>query len=145
MGKPHEHAESSAKKFGGEAKDYLEIHKLIDSSRDAFGDVRHRMATHTSWFINVILPRIFGETIENSAHNDVSVRLIGEWHVLEDFEGEFIPTLQDFAEEIEMKAWMDNARGGAVPPSRKKIPSELNFPEYDLDDSSPCGPPGVLD
>ena len=117
--KPIEHAKSSSRIWGGSYKDYLEIHELLDSSKSAFGDVRHRAITHNSWFISTILERIFGTIIVNSDNVEVSVRDIGEQHVTEDFRGKFIPTVQDYLQEMELTDWMDN--GKALPPSRKKV------------------------
>lgn len=57
--KPHIHAESSAKKFGGKPEDYLDIHNLLDSSKAALCDSRHRVLTHNSWFVGVILEKIW--------------------------------------------------------------------------------------
>lgn len=61
-----------------------------------------------------------GTTIKNSAGKEISVREIGEQHVLEDFGMKFIPSAQDYIQEMEMKAWMNNGRGD-VPSSFKKI------------------------
>lgn len=118
--KPWIHAVSSAKKFGGVPEDYIEIHNLMDSSKAAMPDNRHRALTHNAWFIGTILERIFGVTITNSAGKAVSVRDIGEQHVLEDFGGRFIPTAQDYLQEIEFHNWMNNGAKGA-PPSFAKI------------------------
>jgi hypothetical protein len=119
MSKPWIHSLSSAKRFGGKPEDYLEIHNLLDSSKGAICDNRHRALTHTSWFLSTILERIFGVTIENSAGKTVSVRDVGEQHIAEDFRGRFIPTAQDYLAEIEFKDWMNN--GAGVPPSFKKL------------------------
>lgn len=119
MSKPHIHAESSAKKFGGKPSDYLAIHSLLDSSKSAMADNRHRAATHTAWFISTILERIFGVTITNSDGREVSVRDVGEQHVLEDFKGRFIPTLQDYLQEVPMRGWMNN--GDGLPPSSEQM------------------------
>lgn len=118
MAKPHIHAESSAKKFGGKMEDYLEIHVLMDSSKSAICDNRHRALTHNAWFIGHVLEKIFGYSITNSDGKTVSVRDIGEQHVAEDYGG-FIPSAQDFLQEVEWKPWMQNGRG--VPPSHAKI------------------------
>jgi hypothetical protein len=106
--KPWIHAESSAKRWGGKPEDYIEIHNLMDSSKAAIGDNRHRALTHNAWFIGTILERVFGVTITNS-----------EDHVLEDYGMKFIPSAQDFLQEIEFKNWMQNGRG--EPPSFAKI------------------------
>lgn len=118
MSKPYIHALSSARKFGGTPEDYIEIHNLMDSSKGVIADSRHRALTHTSWFLSVILEKIFGVTITNSAGRVVSVRDIGEQHVLEDFGGRFIPSAQDYLEGMEFHEWMLSGKGQA-PPSFK--------------------------
>jgi hypothetical protein len=117
MAKPFIHAKSSVKKFGGTVEDYLEIHNLLDSSKSIIADNRHRAFTHNSWFISTILERIFGITIVNSEGREVSTREIAEQHILEDFGG-FIPSGQDFLQELEYKEWMN---GNGYPASRIKI------------------------
>lgn len=118
MSKPWIHAQSSAKKYGGKPEDYLEIHNLMDSSKSAMPDNRHRALTHNSWFL-FILERIFGTVMTNSDGKKVSVRDIGEQHILEDFCGKFIPSAQDYLQEMEFKDWMQNGNGH--PPSFIKI------------------------
>lgn len=113
--KPHIHAESSARKFGGKPDDYIAIHDFIDCSKGVIADHRHRALTHNTWFIMTVLPRVFGDTIKNSKGKKVSVRDIGEQHVLEDFRGKFIPSAQDFLQAMEYQDWMNN--GEAYPPS----------------------------
>ena len=119
MAKPWIHAESSARKFGGKPEDYIEIHNLMDSSKATIADSRHRALTHTSWFIGFILEKIFGVTLTNSDGRIISVREIGEQHVLEDFGNRFIPSAQDYLGEMEMKEWMVMGKG--APPSFAKI------------------------
>lgn len=113
MSKPYIHALSSARKFGGEPEDYIEIHNLLDSSKGTIADSRHRALTHTSWFLSVILERIFGIVITNSQGRKVSVRDIGEQHILEDFGGRFIPSAQDYLEDMPMQEWMLRGKGRA--------------------------------
>lgn len=120
MSKPWIHAQSSARRFGGKPEDYLEIHELMDKSKGTIADSRHRCITHQSWFIMEILPRIFGDVFTNSDGKVVSVRDIGEGHVLEDYSGRFIPTVQDFLEDMPYKDWMNNGYG-EPPPSFKAI------------------------
>lgn len=119
MAKPFIHAKNSARKFGGTPDAYLPIHRFLDSSKSAIADNRHRCLTHNSWFLSVVLEAVFGETIRNSEGREVSVREIGEQHVLEDYGMKFIPAASDFLAEIEWKPWMDNGRG--VPPSSAKL------------------------
>ncbi len=121
MSKPMVHAVSSARKWGGLPEDYMPIHNLMDSSKGTIADSRHRALTHNTWFIGPDGPleKIFGYEITNSDGRKVSVRDIGEQHVLEDFGGRFIPSAQDYLQEIEMKEWM--ACGQGTPPSFAKI------------------------
>jgi hypothetical protein len=118
VAKPWIHCLSSAKTFGGKPEDYLEIHNFLDSSKSVVADNRHRALTHNTWFLSVVLEKVFGVTITNSDGKKVSVRNIGEQHVGEDFHG-FIPSAQDFLQEMEFKPWMMNGRGS--PPSCAKL------------------------
>ncbi len=116
--KPHLHAQSSARRFGGAPADYLGIHNLLDSSKAALPDNRHRALTHNAWFVGTILERIFGVTIVNGDGKEVSVRDIGEQHVLEDYGGRFIPTAQDFFGDVPLRPWM---LGQGLPPSAPRL------------------------
>lgn len=134
MAKPEIHSKSSARRFGGTWEDYVEIHKLMDSSKGAIADNRHRALTHNAWFLSEIVERIkFTNstpckpdgrfyTIINSDGKEISVREIAEQHVLEDFGMRFIPSAQDYIQEMEMKSWMNNGMGES-PTSFKKIES----------------------
>jgi hypothetical protein len=61
-----------------------------------------------------------GDTIKNSDGKLISVRDIAEQHVLEDFGMRYIPSAQDYLQEMEMKSWMNNGMG-EPPTSFKKI------------------------
>ena len=113
--KPYIHALSSVRKFGGCTDDYMPIHSLLDMSKAAIPDNRHRALTHTSWFLSVVLERIFGETLTNCDGRIVSVRDVGEQHVLEDFGGRFIPTAQDYLQEMALQPWMEGSPSGRPP------------------------------
>lgn len=119
--KPFVHAKSSAKVFGGTPEDYLEIHQLLDSSKAVFADNRHRALTHNSWFINTILPKIFGDTITNSSGKEVAVIEIAERHLLEDFGMQFIPNAQDYLIELKHLPWMN---GQGLPQSVYQVAEE---------------------
>lgn len=122
MSKPYVHAKNSVRKWGGNVEDYLPLHQLMDSSKSVIGDNRHRTLTHNSWFIGADGPleRIFGVVIRNSDDKDVSVRDIGEQHILEDFGMRFIPTACDYLEHMEFHSWMYNGKN-TVPSSYEKI------------------------
>ncbi len=114
MSKPFIHAKSSARRFKGLPSDYLPIHQFLDSSKSAIASSQHRFLTHNTWFIGTggPLELAFGVTIVNSDGLEVSTREIAELHVLEDFGMRFIPTAQDYLQEIVLQDWMDNGKSG---------------------------------
>lgn len=133
MSKPLFHAKSSAKQYGGIWEDYMEIHEFMDSSKAAFPDNRHRALTHNSWFISTVLPKVFGETFRRKSDNKlVNTRDIGEQHVLEDYKFKFIPTPQDFLQELDFLPWMQNGMGES-PSSHKKIEKKKLLKDKDSD------------
>ena len=97
MAHPLKHAESSARKFGGKAEDYLPIHNWFDESKAFIADFRHRALRHHAEGI-FLCERIFGVAITNSEGKQVPVRYIGEQHVREDLGR--IPTAQDWLSQI---------------------------------------------
>lgn len=105
---PFIHAQNSAKRFGGIPEDYIDIHELLDSSKAAFPTNAHRILTHNSWFLCTILPKVFGHRRENSAGKMYNVKDVGEYHVLEDYRMKFIPSVQDYLEDMGVPAWVNN-------------------------------------
>jgi hypothetical protein len=101
--KPYYHAVSSARKFGGVADDYVEIHTWFDESKAHMADLRHRALRHHSQGIFECEQR-FGTTIVNSDLRKVPVRSVGEQHVMEDLGR--IPSVQDWLGEIRPTEWM---------------------------------------
>jgi hypothetical protein len=108
---PYIHAELSAKRYGGIPEDYIDIHELMDSTKQCFPNNGHRVLTHNSWFVCNILPKIFGHQRINSDNRPYSVKDVGEYHVLEDFKMRFIPSPQDYLEHLDMQDWMNNGNG----------------------------------
>jgi hypothetical protein len=131
MAKPYVHAVSSARRWGGVPEDYLPVHDFMDSSKAVFPDNRHRALTHNAWFLSVVLERVFGPTLTNADGRVVSVRDVGEQHVLEDFGGRFIPSAQDYLEALAMEPWMN---GGGVPPSRVRVEASKTVRTIRMDD-----------
>jgi hypothetical protein len=80
------------------------------------------------WILEVMVP-LFGQTLTNSDGKLVSVKDICEQHILEDYRHKFIPTPQDFIQEMEFKQWMQNGRG-TVPESAKKLYKTKEQPDY---------------
>ena len=97
------HAESSAKKFGGEAHEFLALHEWLDSSKSHLADFRHRALRHHSEGI-FQLEQLFGSTITLSTGRILPVRLVGEQHILEDLGR--IPTVADWLGKIQPESWM---------------------------------------
>ena len=127
MAKPWIHALSSARKFGGKPEDYEPVHTFLDSSKGVIADNRHRALTHNSWFLSVVLERVFGVTFQNSDGKTISTRDIGEQHVFEDLG--FIPSGQDYLAEVEYKSWME---GRGKPPSFSKIEASQKITKKEI-------------
>ena len=98
--KPYVHALKSVKKYGGSVEDYIEIHNFFDLTKQNVPDVRHRLVLHNSFGI-FLCERQFGVTITNSDGKKISVRDIGEDHVLEDLGT--IPTLEKCLSMIKLE------------------------------------------
>ena len=103
MAHAYHHAESSARKFGGEAHEYLQLHQFLDGSKEHMADFRHRALRHHSEGI-FMLERIFGTTLKLSTGRVLPVRFVGEQHVLEDLGR--IPTVADWLLRIQPENWM---------------------------------------
>lgn len=103
MAAAYTHAQSSAKRWGGEPEEYLEIHKWFDDSKNAHGDYRHRALRHHTHGIGECLA-LFGESLELSTGRTIPTRWVCEQHLQEDFG--FLPTLQDWLKEIRPQGWM---------------------------------------
>lgn len=101
------HAQSSARKFGGQPEDYLDIHNWFDATKESFCDFRHRALRHHAEGI-FEAERIFGCTVKNSEGKSVPVRYIGEQHVMEDCGGK-IPNLGDWLSNIQPRVWMSHS------------------------------------
>lgn len=108
MANAHIHSKSSARKFGGIPEDYLTIHIKMDCSKAYFPSNVHRALTHHSFWIHEVMIPIFGYTFKNSDGKDICVKDVCEQHILEDFGMRFIPTAQDYLENMEFKDWMQN-------------------------------------
>lgn len=104
MAHPLHHAQSSARRFGGQPSDYQLIHDWFDATKEMEPSFRHRALRHHSQGI-FEAERVFGHSITNSDGKQVPVRVIAEQHVMEDFSG-FIPTPHDWLKGIPFQSWM---------------------------------------
>lgn len=104
MAHSYHHAVSSARKFGGEPEEYLEIHEWFDATKEFEPTFRHRALRHHAQGI-FEAERVFGATITiRTTGKEVPTRLIGEQHCMEDFG--FVPRLTDWLEAIGDRPWM---------------------------------------
>ena len=69
--------------------------------------------------------RLKGVHILNSDNKKIHVRDIAEQHILEDFRGKFIPTINDYINNLKLKNWMNNALGEINP--EKTIDDNKHF------------------
>lgn len=81
--KPLQHAQISAKAYGGCWTDYIEVHNFLDSSKAASAHFKHRFLLHHAEGIELGV-RIFGETIMNSDNLAISTKSILTEHLIED-------------------------------------------------------------
>jgi hypothetical protein len=103
MSHPLHHSISSAKKWGGEAEDYLPIHNWFDETKMHYPDMRHRALRHHAEGI-FWCEKEFGVYIVNSAGKKVPVRALGEQHCMEDIG--WIPTIKDYLDNMNIVGWM---------------------------------------
>lgn len=126
MANPIIHAQSSVKRWGGTIDDYIHLHEKMDCSKAYLSDNRHRALTHTMFWVREVMIPIYGSYItvtKDEKEIAVSTKDICEQHILEDYRMKFIPTVQDFLQEMDFKEWMQNGKG--VPASAKKLYPEL--------------------
>ena len=116
------HAQSAARKWGGEAEDYLPIEEFIDSSKQVIGDVRHRSLYHHTMGV-FLCERIFGKTL-TVGRKQIPVRLIAERHILEDLG--WLPSPADYIDGMPIKTWMSGAQRKDVPLSHLLLTASEN-------------------
>lgn len=105
--KPLIHCKSSVHKWGGKVEDYMAIHEFFDQTKAHVADMRHRVILHNSFGI-YLCQQVFGHFFVNSDGREVSVRDVGEQHVIEDLGT--IPSLDRCFQELPISPWL----GGPV-------------------------------
>ena len=95
--KPLQHAQISAKTYGGVWSDYIRIHNFLDSSKATCAHYKHRFLLHHAEGIE-LAARLFGERIENSESQTVSTRRILTDHLIEDVGS--IVSIEDWARDL---------------------------------------------
>lgn len=107
------HAKSSARHYGGQPGDYLDVHEFIDSSKEHVADVRHRALLHSSFGVGMVA-KMFGSSMHVTKRHgkgllEVSLRDIAERHILEDIGR--IPSVQDWLDAMDVRPWMGGRKG----------------------------------
>lgn len=95
--KPLQHAQISAKTYGGCWADYIELHNFLDSSKAACAHFKHRFLLHHAEGIELAV-RLFGEKITNSIGKTISIRQILTNHLIEDVGS--IVSIEDWARDL---------------------------------------------
>ena len=95
--KPLQHAQISAKKYGGCWQDYIEIHSFLDSSKAACAHFKHRFLLHHAEGLEIAV-RIFGETTVNSNKKIISTKSLLNEHLIEDV-GRIV-SIEDWANDL---------------------------------------------
>ena len=148
MANPFHHAVSSARRFGGTPEDYLRIHELMDSSKAAWADPRHRVVMHTSfgivlaaqiigleqqvaayqrvfrwvprWVQRLLgIPQVIPNTIRLGNGRRVPIRFVTEQHCQEDFG--FVPTLEQYMKPLPMTPWMYRGTTKITPTDKELV------------------------
>lgn len=104
MAHPLHHAESSARRYGGRAEDYMDLHSWMDASKAYQADFRHRALRHHAQGI-FEAETVFGRVVVNSEGRPVPTRFLGEQHVKEDCGGR-IPCFSDWMRQLDPAPWM---------------------------------------
>ncbi len=107
MAKPYDHSLHSAKRYGGKPEDYQKIHDWFDQTKAAHPTLKHRAILHNSFGI-YLAEQMFGTTLTNSDGKVISVRSIGEQHVIDDLG--FIPSLDEWLKAMTDEPWMYGQR-----------------------------------
>lgn len=92
--KPLQHAQISAKTYGGVWTDYIEIHNFLDSSKSSCAHFKHRFLLHHIEGIDLAV-RLFGEKLTNNNGQTNSIRQILTDHLIEDVGS--VVTIEDWA------------------------------------------------
>ena len=89
-----DHCRLSARKFGGEASDYFQVHKFLDSSKLFYYHFKHRALLHHTYGVELACTK-FKDYLTNSQGKVILVRDIAIAHLKEDHNGQ-VPTLSDW-------------------------------------------------
>lgn len=125
--KPLQHAQISAKTYGGEWTDYIEIHSFLDSSKATCAHFKHRFLLHHAEGIEIAV-RVFGETVTNNENHKVSTKKLLVDHLIEDV-GRIV-SVEDWARDLMPKK--DNSFYKFLAKKREQIESDVFQGEREL-------------
>jgi hypothetical protein len=89
-----QHCLLSQRKFGGQAKDYEQVHSFMDFSKLFFYHFKHRALLHHLYGVELAV-QLLGNFVANSDDKTVMVRDVAVEHCKEDLDGK-VPTLYDW-------------------------------------------------
>jgi hypothetical protein len=96
---PFYHAQSAARRWGGEWNDYIAIEQWFDQTKSHLADCRHRLILHNDFGIDLCL-KIFGPVLTRASDGGaVAVEVIASQHIQEDF-ADRVPTLAECLGEL---------------------------------------------
>lgn len=95
--KPLQHAQISAKNYGGDWSDYIKVHSFLDSSKTACAHFKHRFLLHHREGIELGV-RIFGETMKIREGREIPTGQILAEHLIEDV-GRIV-SVEDWAQSL---------------------------------------------
>jgi hypothetical protein len=124
--KPWQHAKNSVNKWGGKPEDYMHLHDWFDQTKAALPDMRHRAILHSSFGI-FLLEQQFGQVMTNSDGRIISVRDVGEDHVVDDLG--FIPTIERWLQQLPIEEWMLGSLRGTVRHERRLQSGAASVPD----------------
>jgi len=128
MGNVQFHSESSARRFGGVAEDYVALHKFLDQSKLYIADWRHRALLHNTFGV-ALCEQFFGDLyLRSSDGQQVATRTLAEVHILEDMRA--ILTPGDFLREMPIRGWMNGLNA-----AQKRAVQNFRIP--DLSEAKP--------
>ncbi len=99
--KPLQHAQISAKRYGGQWEDWYPLHDWFDRSKIAFPSVQHRLFLHSD-FGCALVERVLGENITAQDGTVVPTSLLATDHLTEDL-GRVV-TLAEWLTEMDESA-----------------------------------------
>ncbi len=118
--KPLQHAQISAKKYGGSWSDYIELHSFLDSSKATCAHFKHRFLLHHAEGIELAV-RLFGDQIINSKGQTIPIRQVLTDHLIEDV-GKIV-SIEDWANSLMPK--LDTSFYKFLAKKREQIENDL--------------------